>query len=101
MVKSFFNKLFSKFSGTQNSVQIPKAFKEKKRSIFINRYAGLIYFIVVWHTFGYFIASSARNKAQKEGKELHEYLSPGANVKRIELGFDTSSRPTKSEDNKN
>lgn len=46
---------------------IPKAFKKKNKSIFLNKYSGLIYFIVVWHLFGYVLISSAKKQADNEG----------------------------------
>jgi hypothetical protein len=46
---------------------VPKAFQEKKRSIFVNKYAGLVYFLVVWHSFGYLFVSYAKESAKKEG----------------------------------
>ncbi len=64
MIKSFFSKWFNK---SEKSVEVPRAFKSKKKSIFLNRYAGLLYFLITWHTFGYLIISSTKDKAAKEG----------------------------------
>ena len=44
--------------------------EEKKKSIFINKYAGLVYFLVVWHAFGYLFVSFAKETAKKEGMEF-------------------------------
>jgi hypothetical protein len=64
-----FKNLIAKLFGNNNNkqVEIPKAFREKKKSIFLNKYAGLIYFIVVWHAFGYILISTAKSTADKQG----------------------------------
>jgi hypothetical protein len=72
MIKSFFSKWFNRSSPPTfpNKPQVPKAFQEKKKSIFINKYAGLVYFLVVWHAFGYLFVSFAKETAKKEGMEF-------------------------------
>ena len=57
MIKSFFSKWFNRSSSTtsSNKLEVPKAFQGGKKSIFLNKYAGLIYFIITWHAFGYLI----------------------------------------------
>jgi len=71
MIKSFFSKWFNRSSA--NRPQVPKAFQEKKRSIFVNKYAGLVYFLVVWHSFGYLFVSYAKESARKEGIKFSLY----------------------------
>ncbi|RNA26019.1 TELO2-interacting 1 -like protein [Brachionus plicatilis] len=58
---------------------VPKAFKKKNTSIFLNKYSTLIYFIVVWHVFGYVLISNAKKQADSEGMELHRILAQGKN----------------------
>ncbi len=65
MLKDLFSKWFSNSSA--NKPKAPKTFKQKNRSIFINRYAGLVYFLVAWHTFGYFIIKLAKDNANQRG----------------------------------
>lgn len=83
MLKDLFSKWFSNSSA--NKPKAPKTFKQKNRSIFINRYAGLVYFLVAWHTFGYFIIKLAKDNANQRGLELHETLSEGTNLTKIEF----------------
>jgi hypothetical protein len=60
--------LFSKWLGVKSSTpQAPKTFKQTKRSVFLNRYMGIFYFLVAWHVFGYLIASATQNRAKKDG----------------------------------
>lgn len=65
MLRSFITKLLNTFSS--NKPQAPKQFKAKNRSIFLNRYAGVFYFILAWHTFGYLIVKLAKVNASKRG----------------------------------
>lgn len=65
---SFISKFLDKYVFKTGSPQAPKAFAQKKKSIFLNRYAGLIYFLVVWHAFGYVIVAGAKKKASLDGK---------------------------------
>ena len=76
MIKSFFSKWFNRSSSTTspNKIQVPKAFQGGKKSIFLNKYAGLIYFIITWHAVGYLIISFAKNTAKKEGLLLFWFL---------------------------
>jgi hypothetical protein len=64
MVKSLFQRLFG---GSKKQPEAPKTFKQKNRSIFMNRYAGFAYFLIGWHIFGYIIIKTARNKAEEQG----------------------------------
>lgn len=61
------SKLLSKIFGISSKPQAPKTFAQKKRSIFLNRYAGVIYFLVCWHVFGHLIIFGAKDKAKQEG----------------------------------
>lgn len=89
MFKEFISKFFN-----QNKPKAPKTFKQKNRSIFINRYAGLVYFLVAWHTFGYLIAKIAKIKANQQGLEVHEILAQGTNTTKIELDKDFKFKVT-------
>lgn len=91
MFKDFISKLFNLRS---NRPPVPKSFKKTNRTIFLNKYAGLVYFLVAWHTFGYLIAKLAKLKANKEGIELHEALAQGAKVTKIELDKDFKFKVT-------
>ncbi|CAF0854314.1 unnamed protein product [Brachionus calyciflorus] len=80
------SKWLEKFkSVTQTNPQIPKSFKQKNRSIFLNRYAGIVYFIVVWHAFGYVLISSAKKKVDLEGLDMNRVMAQGSKVKKIEI----------------
>lgn len=59
--------IFEKFFGNAKNPKAPKSFKLTNRSIFMNRYAGLVYFLIGWHLFGYVIMSTAKNRAEKQG----------------------------------
>ena len=65
MLSDLINKWFSRSSAKKP--QAPKTFKQKNRSIFINRYAGLVYFLIVWHTFGYLIVKLGAKSAEQRG----------------------------------
>ena len=75
MLKSLFSKFLNVKSSTntQEAPKVPKAFKAQqqkgffKRSVFLNRYAAFIYFLITWHTFGYIIFKSVSNRAAQEG----------------------------------
>lgn len=71
---SFISKWFDKLNRPQGQLpQAPKGFQSRKKSIFLNRYAGLVYFIAVWHAFGYVIVSGAKRKAESEGLILRRF----------------------------
>jgi hypothetical protein len=80
----------------------PRAFeKTSKKSIFLNKYAGLIYFIVAWHAFGYLIVGYAKESAKKEGLELYQLQGKHSNYKRIDIGKNFEIKVTdESSDNK-
>lgn len=70
MLKSLIDKLFGKSTNNinNNKPQVPAGFRERARnSIFVNRYAGVIYFLITWHAFGYFLTDLIKNQAKKEG----------------------------------
>jgi len=67
MIRSFLSKLFGQKKTAKQQPEVPKSFKQTNRSLFMNRYAGGVYFLIVWHIFGYFLISSAREKAEKDG----------------------------------
>ena len=69
MLKSLLNKWLNRTlpSSSLSKAQVPKAFTQKKSSIFMNRYAGLIYFLISWHCFGYIVMKLAKAKAEEEG----------------------------------
>ncbi len=67
MIGSFLSKLFGEKKTAKQQPEVPKSFKQTNRSLFMNRYAGGVYFLIVWHIFGYFLISSAREKAEKDG----------------------------------
>lgn len=68
-----FSKILEKLFGSStpfslsSSPQAPKTFAQKKRSLFFNRYAGVVYFLICWHFFGSVVLSAAKEKAKKDG----------------------------------
>ncbi len=65
MIKSLLDKIFNRNKSVK--LEVPKNFKQKNRSIFFNRYTGIVYFLISWHMFGYLIMNLARDNAQKKG----------------------------------
>lgn len=92
-----FKKLWDSWFKSKNSnVAQPQGFKQKKRSVFLNRYFGVFYFIVVWHALGYFSFGLIKEKANSEGKDLQEFLSlDSSRVRRINInvGGESNDRP--------
>ena len=68
MLRNFFKKWFNKNNNDINQQKVPQGFKQKNRRIFLNRYAGVIYFLLAWHTFGYLIIKFANISAHKRGE---------------------------------
>lgn len=95
MLKSLFQRFFG---GSKMKPEAPKTFKQKNRSIFMNRYAGGVYFLIGWHLFGYIIIKTARNKAEDQGMTLHEAIVGDKTVRKIELGKDFTIKITDSDD---
>ena len=67
MIKQFFNKLFGRNTSKSQQSSLLKTFRQKKKSVFLNRYAGVFYFLITWHCFGYIVASVAKKKANEQG----------------------------------
>ena len=84
-IGSFFDRLFNR-----NQPKAPKTLRQSKKSILLNRYYGIVYFLIGWHAFGYVIAKSAHNRAQKEGIDLVDIFArqTDTRIKQIEITRD-------------
>jgi hypothetical protein len=68
MLRSLYDKLFGRKPINKKSIEIPNTFKKKsKKNVFLNRYAGAVYFLIFWHAAGYLLFSGADTAAKAEG----------------------------------